>query len=106
MTDDPLGAYFGETHNFDCIVEEGDRLEVRRVGLKSNPKAAIAITGLVAVPDFPESDEDFDTLTAASVVLDPRSARRLVAVLLDLIDEVTGDFTELLNGTDEGDLDA
>ena len=97
MSENPASNLIGPAVGLPCEMVEGDLLLVRRVGLPGAAASTVAISAVVKEPDFDlEGEVDLDEKYFSTIILTPMNARRLIAVLLAVVDEVDGNFTELL----------
>lgn len=100
---DPLSFLIGPAFVFGCEVEESDHIEVRRVGIPGVKGAAVAVTSVVDEADFDVSNspDGQDAAFTSTVVLSTTDTRKLIAVLLSLVDECDGVFTSVLPWDEE-----
>ena len=86
---------YGEKSLFECALEEGDGLEVMRVGPIGSDIAVVAVTSYVSDAELEEL-ESGGFVTRAPIMLEPAAARMMAAALIDAADDADGLETSLL----------
>ena len=93
---------YGDANLFECSMEEGDGVEVMRVGPPGSDITVVAVTTWVLNAELEEL-ESGEFATRAPVMLLPEHARMMAAALINAADEADGLETSLL-GEQMGEL--
>ncbi len=93
MSDEKM--IYGEKALFECALEEGDGIEVMRVGPIGSDIAVVSVTAYVSDAELEEL-ESGDFVTRAPIMLEPAGARMMAAALIDAADDADGLETSLL----------
>ena len=86
---------YGDKSLFQCALEEGDGVEVMRVGPSGSDIAVVSVTSWVTDAELEELDSG-EFVTRAPIMLEPADARMMAAALIDAADDADGLETSLL----------